>query len=109
MVGGITYLTGLSTAPDFTRHVSKYAEIVKEKSILRKLIKASGFIMERSYAGEDEVADLLGAAEKSIFDISQSKSQKSMAAISQVLLSAYEILEELHVSKEVLQVLLLAL
>ena len=99
MVGGITYLTGLSTAPDFTRHVSKYAEIVKEKSILRKLIKASGFIMERSYAGEDEVADLLEQAEKSIFDISQSKSQKSMAAISQVLLSAYEILEELYRNK----------
>ena len=38
-------------------------------------------------------------AEKSIFDISQSKSQKNMAAISEVLLSAYEILEELYRNK----------
>ena len=99
MIGGITYLTGLSTAPDFTRHVSKYAEIVKEKSILRKLIKASTYIMERSYSGQDEVVELLEQAEKSIFDISQSKSQKNMAAISEVLLSAYEILEELYRNK----------
>lgn len=99
MVGGITYLTGLSTAPDFTRHVSKYAEIVKEKSILRKLIKASSDIMEKSFAGEKEVLELLEEAEKGIFDISQSKTQKSLSPISDVLLNAYEILEDLYRNK----------
>ncbi len=99
MVGGVTYITGLLTVPDFTRHISKYAEIVKEKSVLRKLIKASGFIMERSYSGEDEVSDLLQQAEKSIFDISQSKNQRGPVAISQVLMNAYEILEDLYKNK----------
>ncbi len=99
MAGGITYLTGLSTAPDFTRHMSKYAEIVKENSILRKLIKASTAIMENSFDREKEVSDLLEAAEKSIFDISQSKTQRSMTKISDVLLSAYDILEQLYKNK----------
>lgn len=99
MIGGITYLTGLSTAPDFTRHISKYAEIVKEKSILRRLIKASSEIMEKSFAGEKEVLELLEEAEKGIFDISQSKTQKSLSPISDVLLNAYEILEDLYRNK----------
>lgn len=99
MIGGITYLTGLSTAPDFTRHISKYAEIVKEKSILRRLIKASSEIMEKSFAGEKEVLELLEEAEKEIFDISQSKTQKSLSPISDVLLNAYEILEDLYRNK----------
>ncbi|MBP2028540.1 replicative DNA helicase [Acetoanaerobium pronyense] len=99
MIGGITYLTALSTAPDFTRHISKYAEIVKEKSILRRLIKASSEIMEKSFAGEKEVLELLEEAEKGIFDISQSKTQKSLSPISDVLLNAYEILEDLYRNK----------
>lgn len=99
MAGGITYLTALSTAPDFTRHISKYAEIVKENSILRKLIKASTAIMENSFDREKEVGELLEAAEKSIFDISQSKTQRSMTKISDVLLSAYDILEQLYKNK----------
>ncbi|MDO4721580.1 MAG: replicative DNA helicase [Peptostreptococcaceae bacterium] len=99
MVGGYTYLTNLSDAPDFTRHVSKYAEIVKEKATLRKLIKAGSEIVQTGYSGEKELQDILGDAEKSIFDISQSKLRQSMSSIREVVLSAYEILEEIYRNK----------
>ena len=48
-------------------------KIVKEKSILRKLIRTSNEIMESSYVGETDVMHILEDAEKGIFDISQEK------------------------------------
>lgn len=100
MAGGHTYISNLSNVPDFTRHVSKYAEIVKEKSTLRKLIKAGSAIMQAGYSSEKELSDILDEAEKSIFDISQSKlHQHSMTGIHEVVLSAYGILEEIYRNK----------
>lgn len=99
MVGGYTYITDLSTVPDFTKHISKYAEIVKEKSTLRKLIQAGSAIMQTGYAGDIEIVDILEAAEKSIFDISQSKSRRSMTGIHEVIMSAYGILENIYRNK----------
>ena len=40
-VGGISYITSLSTIVPTTSNVKYYADIVKEKSVLRKLIKVS--------------------------------------------------------------------
>ena len=44
-VGGISYLTSLSTIVPTTSNVKYYSEIVKEKSVTRKLIKASNEII----------------------------------------------------------------
>lgn len=99
MVGGYTYITNLSTVPDFTKHISKYAEIVKEKSTLRQLIQAGSQIIQTGYGGDLELGDILEAAEKSIFDISQQKTHRSMTGINEVILSAYGILEEIYRNK----------
>lgn len=99
MVGGYTYITNLSTVPDFTKHISKYAEIVKEKSTLRRLIEAGSQIIQTGYAGDIEISDLLEAAEKRIFDISQSKTHRSMTGINEVIMNAYGILEDIYRNK----------
>lgn len=99
LVGGYVYITNLSTVPDFTKHVSKYAEIVKEKSTLRKLIHAGSGIVQTGYSGDLDINDILEAAEKSIFDISQSKSHRSMTGIHEVIMSAYGILEDIYRNK----------
>lgn len=99
MVGGYTYVTNLSMAPDFTKHVSKYAAIVKEKSTLRKLIQAGTGIIQTAHSSELEINDILEVAEKSIFDISQSKNHRSMTGIHEVIMSAYGILEDIYRNK----------
>lgn len=98
--GGITYVTELSTAPDQTANVKKYAEIVKERSILRKLIKASTEIMQQSYdtAGKS-VLSILESSEKKIFDISQEGNTEGPESIKDVLVKAYDTLEELYRNK----------
>ncbi|WP_129599851.1 replicative DNA helicase [Anaerophilus nitritogenes] len=98
-IGGITYLTSLSSAVPTTTNVKYYAKIVEEKSILRKLIKASSEIIEKGYQGEEEVTSILDLAEKSIFDISQNKSREGFAPIKEVLLESFDKIEELYQNK----------
>ncbi len=73
-VGGISYLTSLSTIVPTTSNVKYYANIVKEKSVMRQLIKASNEIINLGYDASTDVQEILDKAEKNIFDISQEKS-----------------------------------
>ncbi|QEK13500.1 replicative DNA helicase [Crassaminicella thermophila] len=98
-IGGITYLTSLSSAVPTTTNVKYYAKIVEEKSILRRLIKASSEILEKGYQAEEEVNHILDLAEKSIFDISQKKSQEGFSAIKEVLLDSFDKIEQLYQNK----------
>ena len=50
-IGGISYLTSLSTIVPTTSNVKYYANIVKEKSVMRQLIKASNEIINLGYDG----------------------------------------------------------
>ena len=63
-VGGISYITSLSTIVPTTSNVKYYADIVKEKSVLRKLIKVSNDIINLGYDGSTKIEDVLEVAEK---------------------------------------------
>ncbi len=99
-IGGLSYLTSLSAAVPTTTHVSYYAKIVEEKSLLRKLISASSEIIDKSYEAEDNTASILDLAEKRIFDISQKRSSKGFVPIKQALLESFNKIEELYQNKE---------
>ncbi|TCO77985.1 replicative DNA helicase [Marinisporobacter balticus] len=98
-IGGISYLTSLSSAVPTTTNVKYYAKIVEEKSILRRLIKASSEILDKGYQAEEEVNYILDMAEKNIFDISQKKSQEGFSKIKEVLLESFDKIEELYQSE----------
>ncbi len=92
-VGGIGYLAQLTDAGVITSNASYYAKIIMEKSVLRRLIKASTEIIEKSY-DESETSELLSLAEKNIFDISQKRSREGFTPISDVLHTAVEQIEK---------------
>lgn len=98
-VGGISYITSLSTIVPTTSNVKYYADIVKEKSVLRKLIKASNDIINLGYDGSTKIEDVLDRAEKKIFDISQEKANDDFKSINLVLMDAYDMIEHLYSSK----------
>ncbi|MDO5062532.1 MAG: replicative DNA helicase [Peptostreptococcaceae bacterium] len=98
--GGLLYLTNLSTAPDFTENIMAYAKIVKDKSILRKLINASTETIQNCYDQEIDVADVLDKAEKSVFDVAQQKDQRGLVPIESVLTDSFELLQELYMRKD---------
>ena len=95
-VGGISYITSLSTT---TSNVKYYADIVKEKSVLRKLIKVSNDIINLGYDGSTKIEDVLEVAEKKIFDISQEKTSDDFKSINSVLMDTYDMIEQLYTNK----------
>ena len=98
-IGGISYLTSLSTIVPTTSNVKYYANIVKEKSVMRQLIKASNEIINLGYDASTDVQEILDKAEKNIFDISQEKSGDDIQPINVVLQDTFEMIEKLCTDK----------
>lgn len=98
-VGGITYLTNLMSVVPSTHNVGHYAKIIEEKSLLRKLIRASNEISGKSYEAREDVISVLEMAEKSIFDISLNRSTQGFVHIKKILNSNFDKIEELYLNK----------
>ena len=98
-IGGISYLTSLSTIVPTTSNVKYYANIVKEKSVMRQLIKASNEIINLGYDASTDVQEILDKAEKNIFDISQEKTGDDIQPINVVLQDTFEMIEKLCTDK----------
>jgi replicative DNA helicase len=100
-VGGSAYLSSLVDTIPTAANISYYAKIVKEKSILRQLISTATEIVSKGYDDEGEVADLLDMAEKSIFQISESKIRPSFYSIKNILKESFKTIEKLYESREI--------
>lgn len=98
-IGGLNYVTMLSTAVPTTANVDYYIRIVEEKAILRRLIQACSLITKDSYEAAKSVEDIVDEAEKSIFDISQKRHHSGFVPISQALMEAFDHIEELYKNK----------
>ena len=99
VVNGFEYLASLTNPMYSIANVEDYANIVWEKSILRKLIKASNKISKESYEALDDATAITERAEKEIFNIVQRKSS-SYALIKDVLIDTFNNLEELATREE---------
>ena len=95
-VGGTGYLIELSQFLPSSVNARAYVQIVDEKATLRRMIKASGEIASACYEQSDTVSDILGVAEKSIFDIIMRRHEgTSLKHISDVLPDTYLKIEKL--------------
>ena len=92
-IGGITYLAEILNEVPSAANIESYARIVKEKSILRKLIAAATLIMEKAYRAERPVREILDEAEASIFEVSQVKSSETFSPISDVVKETFRHIE----------------
>lgn len=95
-VGGSAYLAELTNQVSSASHVAHYATIVKEKKVLRDLIKASAEIAENVFANGGEVEDLLDDVEQKILSISQKSMPQNFVSLKDDLTSAYERIAQLH-------------
>ncbi|NLK94959.1 MAG: replicative DNA helicase [Clostridiales bacterium] len=97
--GGVTYITEVSSSVPTTANLEAYIKIVEEKSILRKLIKASTKIIEDSYNRQGEVENVLDNAEKKIFDIAEKRNTSDFEPLNQVLERGFLEIERLFNNK----------
>ncbi|QCX33620.1 replicative DNA helicase [Caloramator sp. E03] len=99
VVGGVSYISSLAASVPTTTNVKYYAKIVEEKSILRRLIFASNGIIEKCYTQQEDVEEVLGTAEKSIFDISQKKGHQDFEHLSTIITRSFDEFERLYKNK----------
>lgn len=99
LVGGLEYLSYIATEVPTTANVKHYSKIVEEKSLLRKLIKASSDIIDLGFSASEEVSYILDRAEQSVFDILQKRSSQGFVPIKDVLVDTFNNLEELYNNK----------
>jgi replicative DNA helicase len=98
-VGGITFLTNLMDAVPTTYNIKYYAKIVEDKSLLRKLIKSSTDIIQKSYQAADDIGEIIDDAEKGIFNISLNRSSQGFIHLKDILNVNFDKIEELYLNK----------
>lgn len=95
-VGGLEYLAILPDKAPTSANVEQYIKIVKEKAVLRNLIKTANEIITLGYEQEEEVDDIMDMAEKKIFDILKQKNQTGFTPIKDVLVETFAQIERLY-------------
>ncbi|MDQ3158982.1 MAG: replicative DNA helicase [bacterium] len=99
MVGGAAYLTELTNFVPTAAHVERYAEIISQKSLRRRLIKISQTIVGYSYDESKSFQDLIEEAEKKLFEISQRHVSQDVVSLEEILSDSFERLDDLHKDK----------
>ena len=93
-VGGYTYLGRLTSGAGAVSNTEAYANIIKEKSTLRALIRAGSDIVEDSYRDDDEVGAIIEKAEKSIFDITQDNQRNGLMDMGEVMITTFDVMQK---------------
>jgi replicative DNA helicase len=99
-IGGASYLISMTDAIPSAIHVDVYARIVREKSILRRLINQATEIASKGYNFAGDAEDLLDEAEKAIFKISEAKINPLVYPLSQIIKESIGTIEQLYDRKE---------
>jgi replicative DNA helicase len=82
--GGVTFVTNLTYGlPRFT-NITHYAKIVRDKSLLRQLIKATNKITSEALEEEDEAEIILDHAEQAIFALADERTRQGFAHVKPV-------------------------
>jgi len=96
VIGGRAYLAELSNVVSTAGNIFNYAQIVKYKSTLRKLIKAGQDILNLGFEESEDIEDTLDKAEQKLFSVSQQYLRKNFIPISNILQEAFDRIDELH-------------
>ncbi len=99
LVGGLSYLSKLAMAVPTSAHIENYAIIVKEKAILRKLIKAGQEIVANGFEGKERLETILNEAEEKIFNIIQGRKTGEFSGISKIVSDSLDMISEAYLNK----------
>lgn len=87
-VGGVAYLTSLAQYAGTAAHIEEYTELVKSKSLLRRMIHAAQEVEKRAFDNPDDVQNSLDEAQQKFFQISQAANTASGVLIKEIISGA---------------------
>lgn len=98
-IGGMSYLTSLVNIVPSSAHVVHYANIVRKKGTLRRLISQATDIVSLGYREDTDLEVLLDQAEQKLFSVSQQYLKQNFVSLSEILHETFDRLDELHREK----------
>src|SRR5690349_6487573 len=84
-IGGAPYLHTLSANVPIAANAGYYAEIVREKAILRRLVDAGTKIVQIGYAGEGQVDDIVDEAQAEVYKVTDKRAAEDYAPLSDIM------------------------
>lgn len=99
-VSSLEFVRDIITTVPTSANVKSYANIVREKAVLRRLIKVNEEIANDCYLGRESLETILADTEKKIFDLLQSRSSGDFVPIRQVVLNVLENIERASKTKD---------
>lgn len=99
-VGGVSYLSALVSQVPTAANIKYHSKIVRERALLRFLIRSATEITSRVYEDNLDADELVDYAEKAIFDISDKRIKTSFVTLKEVIKGSFEMIEHLYDKKE---------
>lgn len=99
-VGGLSYLASLTDVIPFSGTLAHHAQIIRQKSILRRLIRTTSEVASRCYEEQHDIDTLVDEAEQTIFEIARSKKEKGFQSMANIIPRAFDRIEKLFERKE---------
>ncbi len=84
-VGGAPYIHTLVAGVPIAANAGYYAEIVREKAILRRLVDAGTRIVQWGYSGEGEIDDMVDRAQAEVYGVTDKRTSEDYAPLSDIM------------------------
>jgi len=99
-IGGVTYLNTLVDLMPSAANIVQYAKMVKEKSLLRKLINVATEIIEKGFQVDSNIDSYVDEAERMIFQVSEDKFRPSFYPVKDFVMENVKTIERLYERKQ---------
>ncbi len=101
-VGGLSYLSNLATVVPTSANIKYYAKLIREKALLRAVVRACREIESKIYEEPDDAEEIIDYAEKRIFEISDKRINTTFSPMKDVMKHTFSLLESLYDKKSVI-------
>ena len=102
-IWGLSYLTELTEIVPTSANIFEYAQIVKNKAVLRRLIKSWNEVVWLGYQEDTPINELLEKSEKSLFWVTQTFIKNKLVHINDILTQRYEEFAEIHENPDLIK------
>lgn len=94
-VGGAGYVSSLTDGLPRLSNIEHYAKIVKDKSLLRRLIHVSSSITARCLEGSEEAEEILDASESMVLSVGEQRIRSGFLSIPEIVRGSFQSIDAL--------------
>jgi replicative DNA helicase len=94
-IGGAAALHDLTVAVPTAANAAHYAGIVREKSLLRRLIEAGTKVVQLGYEASEDATTVVDTAESLVYEVAQTGSSNEYSQLKELLNASFEQIEQL--------------